>query len=251
MFEQALLEVAGRTNKSWTVLVSSGMQLGLVAALSVIPLLNTDLLPRTTLQMMLVAPSPPPPPPPPAPPAQRALQTRPVARRQFDGLHLSEPARIPDKIAVLASEELPPVAGNGSGVPGGLENGVPGGMNSMAPRLLEVPPVLMATAKPVETVAPIPRIAVGGHVQDALIIHKVIPVYPPLARQARLSGTVRFTAIIARDGTIQNLTLVSGHPLFVPAAAEAVRQWRYRPTLLNGDPVEVIAPIEVIFILNR
>ena len=249
MFEQALLEAAGRTNKGWTVLVSSGMQIGLVAALSVIPLLNTDLLPRTTLQMMLVAPSPPPPPP--APAMQRVPQTRPVARRQFDGLRLSEPARIPDKIAVLASEELPPVAGNGSGVPGGLENGVPGGMNSMAPRLPEVPPVLLTTAKPVETVAPIPRIAVGGRVQDALIIHKVIPVYPPLARQARLSGSVRFTAIIARDGTIQNLTLVSGNPMLVTAAMDAVRQWRYRPTLLNGDPIEVIAPIEVIFILNQ
>ena len=249
MFEQALLEAAGRTNKGWTVLVSSGMQIGLVAALSVIPLLNTDLLPRTTLQMMLVAPSPPPPPP--APAMQRVPLTRPVARRQFDGLHLSVPARIPDKIAVLVSEDLPPVAGNGSGVPGGLENGVPGGMNSMAPRLPEVPPVLLTTAKPVETVAPIPRIAVGGRVQDALIIHKVIPVYPPLARQARLSGSVRFTAIIARDGTIQNLTLVSGNPMLVTAAMDAVRQWRYRPTLLNGDPIEVIAPIEVIFILNQ
>jgi protein TonB len=250
MFEQALLEAVGRTNKGWTVLVSSGMQIGLVAALSVIPLLNTDLLPRTTLQMMLVAPTPPPPPPPPAPAAERIPQTRPVARRQFDGVHLSEPARIPEKIVMLASDELPPVAGNGAGVPGGLENGVPGGILSMPPRLLEVPPVLLTAAKPVETVAPIPRIAVGGRVQDALIIHKVIPVYPPLARQARLSGTVRFTAIIARDGTIQNLTLVSGNPMLVPAAMDAVRQWRYRPTLLNGDPVEVIAPIEVIFILN-
>jgi protein TonB len=226
------------------------MQMGLVAALSVIPLLNTDLLPRTTLQMMLVAPAPPPPAPPPAPAAERIPQTHPVARRQFDGLRLSEPARIPEKIAMLASDELPPVAGSGAGVPGGIEGGVPGGILSMPPRLLEVPPVLLTTAKPVEPVAPIPRITVGGRVQDALIIHKVIPVYPPLARQARLSGTVRFTAIIARDGTIQNLTLVSGHPLFVAAATEAVRQWRYRPTLLNGDPVEVIAPIEVIFILN-
>jgi protein TonB len=68
---------------------------------------------------------------------------------------------------------------------------------------------------------------------------------------ARISGSVRFTAIIARDGTIQNLTLVSGHPLLVQAATEAGRQWRYRPTLLNGDPVEVIAPIEVIFTLNQ
>ena len=82
-------------------------------------------------------------------------------------------------------------------------------------------------------------------------MNKVIPIYPSLARQTRTSGAVRFTAIIARDGTIQNLTLISGHPMLVPEAREVVRQWRYRPTLLNGEPVEVTAPIDVIFILNR
>jgi len=251
MFEQVLLEGAGRANKGWTVLVSSGMQLGLVAVLSIVPLLNTDLLPKTTLQLMMVAPTPPPAPPPPAPPAERTSQTRHVARRVFDGPHLSQPARIPEKVLVLDSEELPIIGNSGPGVPGGLEGGVPGGVNSMPPRLLDAPPVLMASAKPPEAAAPITRLSVGGRVQEALIIHKVIPVYPPLARQTRTSGTVRFTAIIARDGTIQNLTLVSGHPMLVPAATEAVRQWRYRPTLLNGDPVEVIAPIEVIFTLNQ
>jgi protein TonB len=226
------------------------MQVGLVAVLSIVPLMNTDLLPRTTLQMMMVSPSPPPPPPPPAPAAERVPQTRPVARREFDGPHLSEPARIPEKIAVLVSDELPPMAGNGVGVPGGIDTGVPGGINSMSPRLLEAPPAWGTAAKLPESAAPIPRLRVGGGVQAALIINKVIPVYPPLARMARISGTVRFTAIIAKDGTIQNLTLVSGHPLLVAAATEAVRQWRYRPTLLNGDPVEVIAPIDVIFMLN-
>jgi protein TonB len=250
MFEQVLLEEVGRTNKGWTLLASSGMQLGLVTVLSIVPLLNTDLLPKTTLQMMMVAPSPPSPPPPPAPAAERVPQARLLARRQFDGLHLSEPARIPEKIAVLVNDELPPVASNGPGVPGGIENGIPGAMNTMSPRLLEAPPVFATAAKSAENAAPIPRLSVGGRVQDALLIHKVIPVYPPLARQTRTSGTVRFTAIIARDGTIQNLTLVSGHPMLVPAATEAVRQWRYRPTLLNGDPVEVIAPIDVIFTLN-
>jgi periplasmic protein TonB len=251
MFEQVLLEGAGRANKGWTLLASSGMQVGMVAVLSILPLLNTDLLPRTTLQMMLVAPSPPPPPPPPGPAAERVPQTSPVARRQFDGLHLSEPARIPQRVAALVSDELPPMAGNGTGVPGGIESGIPGGMNTMSPRLLEAPPVFVTASRAAEAIAPIPRLSVGGRVQDALIIHKVIPVYPPLARMARIAGSVRFTAIIARDGTIQNLTLVSGHPLLVQAATDAVRQWRYRPTLLNGDPVEVIAPIEVIFMLNR
>lgn len=252
MFEQVILEGTSRPNKGWTLLLSSGMQLGLVATLSIVPLLNTDLLPRTTLQMMMVAPVPPPAPPPPAPAAAQLRQAHPVARRAFDGLQLSEPARIPQRVAMLVSDELPPVTGyTGGGVPGGIEGGVPGGLLNMAPRFAQIAPAPPPQAKPVEGAAPIQRVVMGGVVQAARLIHKVIPLYPPLARQARIAGTVRFTAIIARDGTIQNLALVSGHPLLVQAATDAVRQWRYRPTLLNGEPVEVIAPIDVIFILNQ
>jgi protein TonB len=251
MFEQVLLAEAGRTGKGWTLLASSSMQAGLVAVLCVVPLLNTDLLPKTTLQMMMVAPVPPQSPAPPAPAAAQAQPAHPVTRRHFDGLHLSEPARIPDKVAMLASEELPPLAGAPGGVPGGIEGGVPGGIRALSPQLIETEPIIPPAAKPVEQAAPIPRITVGGLVQEARILRKVIPAYPPLARQARVSGTVRFTAIIGRDGTIQNLTLLSGNPLLVQAATDAVRQWRYRPTLLNGEPVEVISPIEVVFILNQ
>ncbi len=85
----------------------------------------------------------------------------------------------------------------------------------------------------------------------AKVIRKVIPEYPPLARSARISGVVRLIGIIGKDGTIQNLQLVSGHPLLARAAMEAVQQWVYKPTLLNGNPVEVIAPIEVRFTLGR
>ena len=80
---------------------------------------------------------------------------------------------------------------------------------------------------------------------------KVIPAYPPLARQARVSGTVQLIGVIAKDGTIQQLQVVGGHPLLVKAALDAVRQWIYRPTLLNGQAVEVIAPIDVIFTLGQ
>jgi protein TonB len=86
-------------------------------------------------------------------------------------------------------------------------------------------------------------------VQAANLIHKVDPVYPPLAYQARIQGTVRFTVIIGRDGRIQNLQLLSGHPLLVEAARQAVSQWEYRPTLLNGSPVEVVTQVDVNFTL--
>jgi len=92
------------------------------------------------------------------------------------------------------------------------------------------------------------RIRVSANVQEQNLIYKADPVYPPLAAQARIQGTVRFTAIIGKDGTIQNVQLVSGHPLLVAAAKEAVQQYRYKPTLLNGMPVEVITTIDVNFV---
>jgi len=81
-------------------------------------------------------------------------------------------------------------------------------------------------------------------------MNRVQPQYPPLARQARVSGTVKLHAIIAKDGTVQELQVISGHPLLIQAALDAVRQWRYRPTLLNTEPVEVDTTIDVIFTLN-
>jgi protein TonB len=95
------------------------------------------------------------------------------------------------------------------------------------------------------------RVRVGGNVIAANLIKKVTPNYPPLAKQARISGQVRFTAIIGKDGTIQNLQLITGHPLLVAAAQEAVKQWIYKPTLLNGEPVEVITQIDVNFSLSQ
>ena len=98
---------------------------------------------------------------------------------------------------------------------------------------------------------PPPRIRVGGNVQQTLLIEQVRPAYPPLAKQARIQGVVRFSAIIARDGTVANLEVLNGHPLLVPAALEAVRQWVYKPTLLNGEPVEVVTQIDVNFTLSQ
>jgi protein TonB len=119
--------------------------------------------------------------------------------------------------------------------------GIIGGIPSAAP-----PPAV----KEVKSATPT-RVRVGGQVQAANLIKKVTPTYPPLAKQARISGQVRFTAIIGKDGTIQNLQLVSGHPLLVAAARDAVTQWIYKPTLLNNEPVEVITQIDVNFTLSQ
>jgi protein TonB len=136
-----------------------------------------------------------------------------------------------------------------SGIPGGIPGGTPGGvltgLGVGAPPPPPPPPVK-------EVKPPTPsQIRVGGNVIAANLIKKVTPPYPPLAKQARIQGTVKFNAVISKDGTIQNLTLVSGHPLLVPAATEAVKQWVYKPTLLNGDPVEVLTTIDVNFTLSQ
>jgi protein TonB len=92
---------------------------------------------------------------------------------------------------------------------------------------------------------------IGGNVLAAKILSRVIPLYPSLAKQARIQGTVSLLGVIASDGTVRQLRVLSGHPLLVQAALDAVRQWVYRPTLLNGEPVEVQAPIEVHFTLAQ
>jgi len=110
-----------------------------------------------------------------------------------------------------------------------------------------LPPPVVVVPKKLEEVS---RITVGGSVQEARIERQVKPGYPPLARQARISGEVRLEAVIGVDGTVQQLRVVSGHPLLSGAALEAVRQWRYRATTLNGKPVEVSTVISVRFLLG-
>jgi len=115
-------------------------------------------------------------------------------------------------------------------------NAIPGGFGTTA---TIVPP-------PPKPVAPPPRIS---HMMEGNLIYKVQPVYPPLARSARIQGSVLLRAIISRSGTIENLNVISGHPMLVGAAIDAVRQWRYRPYILNDEPVEVETQVTVNFSL--
>jgi protein TonB len=91
---------------------------------------------------------------------------------------------------------------------------------------------------------------VGGEVQAALLKHEVVPVYPLIAKSARIQGTVRLSASIAPNGTVKDLRVLSGNPLLVDAAQNAVKQWTYQPTYLNGKPVEVLTEIDVQFTLS-
>jgi len=156
---------------------------------------------------------------------------------------------------MIKEEELPAasgvqgvVGGVPGGVPGGVAGGVIGGIIGSVPTAAPPPPPPpKVEAKPVTP----QRIRVGGNVVQANLIRGPKPTYPPLAKQARIQGVVKLNAVIGKDGTIQDLKAASGHPLLVPAALEAVRQWLYKPTLLNGEPVEVVTVIDVNFTLSQ
>jgi protein TonB len=237
--------VRKKTNKPWTVFLSTAIQVGIVCIFILIPLIYTEALPKAMLTTLLVAPPPPPPPPPP-PAAAPVKIVKPVARLIQAG-KLVTPTAIPKQINIIKEAELPPEVGTvgvtggvPGGVPGGQVGGVLGGIIGGVGSSLPPPP-------PKETPK---RIPVGGNVQRASLLRQVQPLYPPLAKQARIQGTVRLHAIIARDGTIQQLEVISGHALLQQSALDAVRQWRYRPTLLNNEPVEVDTTIDVIFTLG-
>ena len=114
-----------------------------------------------------------------------------------------------------------------------------------------IPPPPPPPPPPLVTKGSAVRIRVDGNVQAQNLVSQPAPVYPPLAKQAGIAGTVRFAAIIDKDGRVQNLQVISGHPLLIPAAIDAVKQWVYRPTLLNGQPVEVSTEIQVNFTLSQ
>ena len=250
MFEQTFVE-GGRTKTPFAVFLSMLFQFLLIGVAILIPLIYTDTLPSTQLTSFLTAPPPPPPPPP--PPAAAPVKAVRVIPRQFDAGRLMAPKSIPKEIAMIKEEEMPPPSAGG-GVVGGIAGGMPGGMSGgiIGGIIGSIPVAAPPPPPPVKAAAPAApqRIRVGGNVQEARLSKKVVPTYPPLARSARISGVVRFNAVIGTDGRIQNLQLVTGHPLLVPSAQSAVSQWVYQPTLLNGEPVEVMTQIDVNFTLQ-
>ena len=243
MFEDSLIESGGRIKRSkWTTFVSFVLQAILVGVLILIPLIYTEALPKQQLMTFLVAPPPPPPPPPP-PAAAPVRVVKPVETEVVNG-QLRTPTKIPEKVKIIKEEEAPPPSAAIGGVVGGVPGGVPGGQMGGV-----IGGIISSTPVAVPKVATPQRVRVSQGVTEGLLLHQVKPTYPPLARQARIQGQVVLEAVIAKDGTIQGLHLISGHPMLAPAAIEAVKQWRYKPYILNGEPVEVQTTITVNFTL--
>ncbi|HEV2021920.1 MAG TPA: TonB family protein [Terriglobales bacterium] len=240
MFQDSLFESGGRlkTKRLWTTLLSVFMQGFLIGILILIPLIYTEALPRQQLMTFLVAPPPPPPPAPPAP----AVQAVKVVQTDIENGRLRTPDRIPQKVAMIKEEEAPPPVSNMGGVVGGVPGGVPGGQMGGV-----LGGILSSTSMTAPKIAAPQRVRLSQGVTEGNLVNKVTPLYPDIAKRARIQGIVVLQAVISKQGAIENLRVVSGHPMLTQSALDAVRQWRYRPYLLNGEPVEVETQITVNF----
>jgi len=241
MFEDSLIESGGKlkTKRGRMTFFSFILEAVIVIVLILIPLMFTEALPKGQLMTFLVAPPPPPPPPPPPAAAVKVVKVE----TDIVNNQLRTPTKIPQKVQILKEDEAPPpstgvVGGVPGGVPGGQMGGVIGGIISSTP--VAVPKMATPT-----------RIRVSQGVTAGMKIHDVTPQYPQMAKIARVQGPVVLAAVIGKDGAIQNLRVVStASPLLNQAALEAVKQWRYRPYILNGEPVEVDTTITVNFTLS-
>ncbi len=250
MFEQTLLAATAKTRRAWTVPMCFVSELAAVGFVALMPLIFFEGLPQGRL-----APHPLEVPQgyhPQVPPhvqlvgsGQERTQSVMVEPAQTPvGVHLGpdRPAAAPPDLSTECTGFCAVDSVGPAGPPLTTHN------MPKAPDEWSAEPVVRLVAKPTPAPAPI-RVSLG--VQEAKLINRVNPVYPKLAIQVRASGVVHLAAIIGADGRIRELQVLSGHPLLTPAAVDAVRQWVYRPTMLNGAPVEVMTEIIVTFSLSQ
>ena len=251
LFGESLIETSRgqRKRRMSATALSILFQCFILGLLLLIPLWFTDSLPQQQLLTLLEAPPPPPPPPPAAPEAA----SRPVVKVASDimGGQLRTPTRIPQKVQMIKEDDAPPPIAATGGVVGGVPGGIPGGqLGGVIGGIISSTSNLGVPNVPKLVVPAVKRVRVSAGVTKGLLAYRIEPTYPILAREAHIQGAVVLTAIIDKYGNIENLQVVSGHPMLAPAAINAVRQWRYRPFLLNGQPLEVETTITVTFDLR-
>lgn len=247
MFEQALLADSTQPRSRWSLLFSGSMQAVVLCGVLLLSVLHTDRLPP--LQPLLILP-----PLPKAAPAEAPQQPATVPARHHDSVVQPSWSPLPRPqahplVPSLEPGPAPELVASGSHTTEALLGHQNGVISSIGTGELRPAPPLPAE-KPIARVPAAPiRVSLG--VQEAKLLRRVMPMYPALAKQARIQGSVVLVGVIGKDGRIQQLQLLSGHPLLSAAAIDAVRQWVYKPTLLSGEPVEVVAPIEVRFRLGE
>ncbi len=250
MFDAIISENTARTRRPMAVALSFSGQVVLVTLAVIAPLLHTETIALGHLPRGLSVPRR-------LGPVHVFTQTTPAAEyharpslRVFTDPVFRQPAQVPSAILPEMKAPSPDLLAGASGP------AIPGDPNSVLYGATMNPAQIPGPEAPrlaPQSTAPVTRapVRVGGQVQAAKLVHQVTPVYPPLARQARISGIVRLEAVISRSGLIESLQVMSGHPLLTQAALDAVRQWVYQPTLLNTVPVEVLTQIDVNFKLSE
>lgn len=230
--------VAHKTKQGYTLPVSIAIHAIVLLAVVVVPLLTSEELPEPTSVVKAffvepaAAPPPPPPPPPPAPRPQ--TQPRPVSTPVPTENKFQAPIETPEEVKPEEGIDL----GVEGGVPGGVEGGVPGGVvGGVVGGLPDAPP-------------PPQAVRVGGQIKEPKKLKNVNPAYPDIAKQARVQGVVILECTISPQGKVTDVKVLRGIPLLDSAAIEAVKQWVYSPTLLNGVPVPVIMTVTVNFRLS-
>jgi periplasmic protein TonB len=230
---------AGRT--SATLIVSILLHSALVIAVAILPLLFYNALPSSEgLKAFFVAPlevAPPPPPPPPPPAGARAIVKAAPKIEVQQPQGFVAPIEVPNEIKPEEGLDLGAEGGVAGGVEGGVPGGVVGGVVGGLPS--EAPP------------PPSKVVRIGGQIAQPKLIRQVKPVYPDLAVQSRVSALVILEAEVDTRGHVKAVKVLRGHPLFDDAAIEAVKQWRYQPLLLNGEPTGFILTVTVNFNLQQ
>jgi periplasmic protein TonB len=231
---------SNHSHRGWTTLVSFTLQALMVSGLLFLPLLYTEGLPRLAMLAPLLAPAPP---PAPLAASRHAISVAHV-QSNLVGTQLLAPSQIPHDVTML-QETVPPPPVDASTL-GGVSHGLgdPNGRGTVLDSISGSNLSVVLPPPPAERHFRVSRMMEGN------LVHRVQPDYPALARQVRVQGQVVLRAMISREGVIENLQVLSGHPMLIPAAVDAVRQWRYRPYVLNGEPVEVETQVTVNFVLS-
>ncbi len=242
MFEQSILHPPQSGKRAGALAASLTLQTAGAGVLLLIPLIDSERLPEVPFSLPLFLPSVP-------VPIADVIKTKPAAvpRRgsvlPFQPIFRPADYRAGNQPASVLIEG-PDIGLTPAGSPFGTE-----AVLVLVPLPIPTPPRVALEAAP--AAEPTKRVVVSGDVQAAKLIRKIVPAYPHLARAAGISGKVRLTGTIAKDGTVKQLQVIEGNILLVQAAIDAVRQWVYAPTLLHGEAVEVITSIDVNFELAR
>ena len=240
MFEGSLIEsLSIQPRHPWTKAVSFAIQGLLIAIALLASLLYTEALPNHAFSFWIE--SPPPATAPPSP--STAVASHKPIQSELNNGQLLLPTTIPSTVAVIHDDTEASTANSAAieGVPGAVPGST--GDHTLTNLMQSVHAAVPRSVTP-------RSLRISSGIAQGFLIHQIRPQYPSLARSARIEGMVVLQAVIGKDGTIQNLHLVSGHPLLVQAAMDSVRQWRYRPYELNHEPVEVETTIQVNFTLG-